>query len=393
MAPIPATLTVNFIANYAGGHRVCWRIGTSGPYDCSTVVICAGGATPCSANIPISVDNDTCSSITFEGYVQAVCETVGSLNGRVPFSSTFIPDPACDKYDITCASVGISDFTITNVGSGYTVGSNPGVTILGGGGSGATAYGEVGDQGVKTFTLSAGGSGYLGGGSGVISIVPALNITGTGSGATFTVTVTTGVITAVVLTSIETAGTGYNIGDTFEFNNSFFGGTGSGVIVTVDSLNTGEVYSIIVSAPGSGYSSLPSGTVAPPPAGVTALVTAVLLPCSDIDLDDDCTTTAIGVLPGLPLGEAYHKCSQAAYSPPAGYTSVANGCCYACVYGTFNNVSASVSFTVYYTDCTTGEFTTTIVPPVSFFSACMVSGSETYPTDPDLSFGSVPTCP
>jgi len=159
MTPIPATITVNFISNYAGGHRVCWRIGNSGPYNCSTIVVCAGGGAPCSANIPITVDNDTCSSVTFEGYVQAICEVEGSLNGRVPFSATFVPDPTCDKYDITCASVAVDSFIITNPGSGYTVGSTPLVTVIGGGGSGTAATAVVGDGGVRTFTITNGGAG------------------------------------------------------------------------------------------------------------------------------------------------------------------------------------------------------------------------------------------
>ena len=393
MAPIPATITVNFISNYAGGHRVCWRIGNSGPYDCTTIVICAGGGSPCSANVPITVDNDTCASVDFEGYVQAICEVEGSLNGRVPFSASFIPDPTCDKYDITCSAVSVEDFTITNQGSGYTVGSTPVVTIAGGGGSSATAYAEVGDGGIKTFTITNGGAGYLAGGTGTINLVPTQNITGSGVGATFTVTVTVGVITGVTLTSIATAGSGYAVNDTFEFNNALFGGSGAGAIITVDSLNTGEIYNVVLTAPGSGYSSQPTGTVAPPPAGVTALVVVNLATCSDINLGNDCDGNAIGILPGLPLGEAYHKCTSAAYVAPAGYVAVVNGCCYDCVYGTFTNASLSETIDVAFTDCTTGAFTQVSVAPSTSYSACMVNGSETYPADPDLTFLSAPTCP
>ena len=63
MAAIPATITVNFTANYAGPHRVCWRIGASGPYDCTTSVTCTGGGNPCQAVITTTVDNESCDDL------------------------------------------------------------------------------------------------------------------------------------------------------------------------------------------------------------------------------------------------------------------------------------------------------------------------------------------
>jgi hypothetical protein len=91
---------------------------------------------------------------------------------------------------------------------------------------------------IKTETLTRGGAAYNGGGSATFFNVPAVTLTGGGAGAVYDVTVTLGVVTGLVLV---TPGTGYAVGDTFEFNNVDLGGTGAGVVITVDSLNTAKV--------------------------------------------------------------------------------------------------------------------------------------------------------
>jgi hypothetical protein len=63
MALVSVTLTVGFISQYAGDHRVCYRLGSTGPYDCSTIVTCTGGGAACSVNITLTVDNETCDGI------------------------------------------------------------------------------------------------------------------------------------------------------------------------------------------------------------------------------------------------------------------------------------------------------------------------------------------
>lgn len=102
MAPFASTLDVTFTSNFAGLHRVCWRKLPLLLYDCSTIVSCVGGGGSCSVSIPITEDNETCSPVTYEGYVQAVCEDVGSFTGRDYFSITFTPVPVCASYRITC---------------------------------------------------------------------------------------------------------------------------------------------------------------------------------------------------------------------------------------------------------------------------------------------------
>jgi len=371
MTPTPATMTVNWIANFAGSHRVCWRLGPSGPYDCSTVVVCAGGGNPCQAVIPIMVENNACAPSTFEGYVQATCEPLASLSGRTPFAVVFNPVPACNKYDVTCANVSVAGFTITDPGSGYLVGSNPAVTISGGGGSGALADCVVGDGGVKTWTITNGGAGYNGGGSATFLNVPAVPLVGIGSGAFFDVTVTAGVVTGLVLV---TPGVDFVVTDTFEFNNVDLGGTGAGVIITVDSLNTGEIESVTLLNPGSAYTSVPVGTVDNPPAlGTLATVTVLLADCTGFDFGLDCDGNAIGVVADEPLGFVYKKCSAVAPTPGSEWTVALNGCCYDCINATFSGNSTNVNIS--YTDCTTGELVTVLLVSGIPQTICVVNNS------------------
>lgn len=102
MTPVPATLDVTFNSNYAGLHRVCYAIAPSTSYDCSNTVVCLGGGAPCSVSIPITVENDSCTAVTYQGYVQAGCEDPSSLSGRIGFSVTFTPNPDCKSYRVTC---------------------------------------------------------------------------------------------------------------------------------------------------------------------------------------------------------------------------------------------------------------------------------------------------
>jgi hypothetical protein len=130
MALITATVTVDFTANYAGAHRVCWRIQGSGdPYDCTTIVNCVGGATVCQAIFTADVNSTSCDGIVvFEGYVQAACEDVSSLNGRLPFTVDFTPNPICNRSELLCAFGPINAFNILDPGSLYQLGDNVVIT-------------------------------------------------------------------------------------------------------------------------------------------------------------------------------------------------------------------------------------------------------------------------
>jgi hypothetical protein len=98
----PATITVNFIGNYAGLHRICWRVCNTGTYSCTNIVECEGGGNPCSAVISIMVDPESCDPVCYEGYIQATCNAIDSPIGQVPFTVTYTPTPTCVGWTITC---------------------------------------------------------------------------------------------------------------------------------------------------------------------------------------------------------------------------------------------------------------------------------------------------
>lgn len=98
----PATITVNFAANYAGPHRICWRQCSVGAYICTNVVDCVGGGNVCSATVQIMVDPESCTPVCFEGYIQATCNPEGSPVGQVYWTHNFVPNPSCNLYNIVC---------------------------------------------------------------------------------------------------------------------------------------------------------------------------------------------------------------------------------------------------------------------------------------------------
>lgn len=351
MAPIPASITVNFNSNYAGSHRVCWRSGGSGPYDCTTIVTCPIG--PCSAVINIMVDNETCDEVVFDGYVQATCQDPASLTGRVPFDDIFTPVPTCISYNIICETAGIESIDITNPGSTYNPALPP-IALISGDGSGATVGVTIGDGGVKTETITNGGSGYNGGGTGTFTNVPGSTLTGVGTGVTYDVTVTLGVVTAIVLSSGPTApGINYVVNDTFTFLAVDLGGTGSGAVITVNSLNTGEVQYVTVITPGSGYTLAAITFPAPSGGGVTATGIVNLAPCPPLDYGINCNGDAYPVIPDIEVGQNFNVCYNT--TPPilpAGYNRTPQGCCYDCVDVTISKPGIPASSAVlYYTTC------------------------------------------
>lgn len=205
MAAIPAQIALNWISNYNGPHRVCYRIGSTGSYTCTvfapgtpTHPNCPGGGLPCSYNIDITVDQETCDTVTYEGYVQPTCEERDSLANRTPFSVSFVPNPACKRYEVLCASNGVLAINIVGGGSGYTPGSNPAVTITGDGVS-ATATATVDGSGVVTsIVVDTPGSGY--------TFPPTITIAPPSSGTTATATATLADCTGIVAQDCDGVG-------------------------------------------------------------------------------------------------------------------------------------------------------------------------------------------
>lgn len=378
MALVSAQLTVNFTAFYSGPHRICWRTGGAGPYDCSTVVVCAGGGGPCSGIISLTVDEETCVDLVIDGYVQASCQDILSLVDRIPFSYTFTPSPTCKKWTVTCDSVPVLDAVITLAGSGYIPLPTPAplVSISGGGGSGATAVAIVGDGAITMSSIFAGGAGYAP--DATYIGVPLTG--GLGTGATADITVTGGVVVTVLIVN---AGVGYQFGDSLSaLDANLGGGGGAGFLLQVDASDYGTIIDVNITAGGSGYVTVPGLSIAPPPAGVTATATAVLGYCSTF-ASPSCTTPSGINIPGdvLQPTDTISVCSLLVPTVPVEYSVVENGTCLCdCEYVTLTATGAGI--VDYWANLCDGsqQFGTlspTAITPASI-SACVVIGSLIY---------------
>ena len=112
-----ATITVDFLANYAGQHRACWRVqGSGNPYVCTNLVTCVGGGNPCQALINVMVETESCDDVIFEGYIQAACQPEGSSIDQVPFEVTYTPIPTCNMYTLTNNTGDTYNFTSSDLG-------------------------------------------------------------------------------------------------------------------------------------------------------------------------------------------------------------------------------------------------------------------------------------
>jgi hypothetical protein len=348
MAIVAATLDINFISNYVGQHRICYRIAPAISYDCTNSVICTGGGASCSISIPITVDNESCNSVTYEGYVQAACQDISSLVDRIPFSITFVPNPTCDSYRVTCTNVEVASVTRIIPGTGYDPLSPPIVTITLGGGIGATATATVGND---TEIINAGILPYA---DGVYVGIPIINLTTTGSGGIATATIAGGFLTSFIIT---TTGTGYFPNTTFTFNDSDLGGIGGTGIEIRYLSNYGTVTSTTLVLPGSGYTSVPTVTIDPPAIGVTATATATLASCPNQILGTTCNGAPSPSISGMSLGQSARVCMTDLPVILPEYTFVPEGCCYDCVNVCFNVSMLSPATDIYYTDCTTNLLT------------------------------------
>jgi hypothetical protein len=168
--------------------------------------------------------------------------------------------------ELTMRTLGdqINSIAVTSGGSGYT--SNPGVTITGGGGSGAAATATVGAV-LTGINVTSGGAGYTA--APAVTITDSAGSAGSGASAVAIVTFALGSVTAPAAGT----GTGYLAGDVIHFT----GGSGSGATATVATVSaTGGILTVTVGSGGSGYTTAPTISSITSTAGTGAVLTPVL---------------------------------------------------------------------------------------------------------------------
>ncbi|TXG78746.1 hypothetical protein E6Q11_00410 [Candidatus Dojkabacteria bacterium] len=370
MAAIPAFITLTWISNYAGQHRVCGRVqGSGGPYTCTTALTphpnCPGGGSPCAYQIPITVDNETCDTVTYEGYVQPTCEDESSLANRTPFVVSFIPSPACKRWELLCASGSVNTLLLTGAGSGYNPLSPPLVTIGGGGGVGATASAQVGQGLIQFLAIGNAGAGYT---DGAYVNVPLIG--GSGSAGTADITIVGGIITII---AVNNAGTGYQDTDVLAPDTAFVGvpGTPAQLNPTTD---YGTITGLTLITAGSGFTAVPAVVIAPS-AGVTATASATLTDCpSQFGMKCPNVVTAVQYAP-VAVGDLIALCAENAPVAPAPYTVTESGNCLCdCTTVQVSVVGGTVD--VIWQDCIKKEMGgPTKIFPDSPLNFCAVNGS------------------
>ena len=328
MATVVATLTVDFTANYAGPHRVCFRIQGSGdPYDCSTTVGCVGGGSVCQAVINTPVNTTSCDGpITFEGYIQAACEDILSTSGRLAFTAVFVPNVVCEKYEVLCARGPIDSVSITQPGNDYILADTLALVRNGADPEtldGTVSIGAVGDGVINTLTgLAAAGINYV-----ALDVLTIVDNTGIGAGATIRVD-TVGGSGEILTFTLLTNGTDYTA------PYSISGGTGTGAAFTITPLVDFDVYgSLVTINVGAGGSySIPPTIVITTGTGSEGILEVLLTPCpiySNVGVDcigGDQVDIGDG---DLDVGETFGTCIEGglAGATPTEYDVTQTGCC------------------------------------------------------------------
>lgn len=139
------------------------------------------------------------------------------------------------------------DVTITNAGSDYT--GTPTIAFYGGSGSGASATAQITSESVTNVTITNPGSGYS------VGDVVQLGFSGGGSDDTaVAIAIVDPTVSGVSSVVVTNPGHSY----TTAINSAFSGGGGSGAQAVAGTIAAGQVQSIIVINPGIGYTSSPT---------------------------------------------------------------------------------------------------------------------------------------
>lgn len=324
MALVPANIEVNFTANYLGQHRVAYRIASQGggipvPYNYVTVS-CGLGA--CSALCPIFVDQDTCPTVAYEGYVQAACQDISSFVDRIAFGVNFIPSPGCKLYTVTCVNSSVASATVTDEGTGnYNPAIPPATIITGGGGTGATALSVVGSGRIIIGSVNSivPGSGYTNGTYTNVDITE-----GSGTGGKATVTIGSGSVTGIIITS---QGSGYQTSDVLRLDSADVGGFPAVLASFRIISDYGKVTSITITNGGLGYTSTPNITIAAE-GGSQATATLALATCPSLTSPGCLGLDVVIPSSSLSVGTSVSTCSATGIlTPGSQFTVTENGNC------------------------------------------------------------------
>ena len=179
---------------------------------------------------------------TSGGSVTSVSLTNGGSGYTSTPTVTFPFSGSGGSITANLTGTSVSSLTIATGGSGYTPGTYPLSFSGGGGGSGAQATYTVNLSGViASYTLVAGGTGYLS--------APTVNIP-TGTGAAVVAGLSAGAVTGVTVTN---GGTNLHGTPTLTFQ----GGGGTGAAATAV-MSGGAITSVTVTNGGTGYTSAPA---------------------------------------------------------------------------------------------------------------------------------------
>jgi len=215
--------------NDGGAGTVYKEIATDGAGKGELIIDNNGGVPPTGnvTDISLFVTDTTVGSVTLSNNGEL------AINGQAT-SRAILSSDVVDRM------------WVTNLGTGYTIGTTPTVSFSGGGGSGAAATATVSGM-VTGITITNGGSGYT----------SATTITLSGGGATTSATaqpvISSGVITGIILNSL---GKGYTSAPTVNIADTD-GGSGASATAEV----AGFVVGFTVTDGGSGYTSAPTVTL------------------------------------------------------------------------------------------------------------------------------------
>lgn len=173
---------------------------------------------------------------------------------RVDYLDTYFVfnRPATAQFYICLSNVtyemltggGITTGTVSNAGTGYPGGIYSGVALTGGSGTGATATIRI-PAGIASGTVTNAGASYTNGTYTNVALSG-----GSGTGALATIVVASAKVSSVTIT---TPGAGYLPNDNLSCSAGAVGGTGSGFVYQVNTLQTASVGTVTITNEGTGY--------------------------------------------------------------------------------------------------------------------------------------------